>query len=267
VSNIPVCVSDASMASQSIEDRTSIIPDASLEAGLASSDLRSALRDAMQRLSTLVLTPEELAELARPFPRSDVRQLVTRSARMDYLPHILISRRLLSVLGSQWALVCTRRWVDREWETCYAEYHLVVRGVWVGDTIAGFPYQPANRQMDYADAMEGTRGIALRRLAAKNLGCGDQVWQGGDRPANDEPRPVHELPSPGQQHTPIVPHPDPYVVGCYAALRQAASEGTESLRVAWAALSIEERRRLVEELGPLKQTASDADLSKAKKAG
>lgn len=169
-------------------------------------DRSAALVAALMRAGTLVLTSEEQFRLTAPFADCDVQQRDLKYRTEAYLPHILISRRLVSVLGAgQWCLVRLKEWYDPDSSTVYGSYALVVRGVWIGDTVAGWPYNRDNKLMDYADALESCRGVALRRIAAKSLGCGDQVWdrapgqapakppENGKPPANFPSRPISQV--------------------------------------------------------------------------
>lgn len=232
-------------------------------------DRATALVAALVRAGTLVLSPEEQARLTARFPESAVlvRKLRDRSER--YLPHIEISRRLSEALGvGQWCLVRLREWYDQDTSTVYGSYALVVRGVWVGDTVAGWPYRRANSSIDYADALECCRGVALRRIAAKSLGCGDQVWEAeGGAPStkaatNSPPRPQSD-----SQSVPPVP------ADRLAALRllgdQHADGGLCRLRAWWETLSKGERIALGGKLSAWKQRAeaSDTVFQQAERSG
>lgn len=159
-------------------------------------DRSLSLMHALSRAGTLVLSEQERTILGTPFADCDVHQLQLKNRKENYIPHILISRRLNAALGAgQWCLVRLREWYDARAKTVYGSYVLIVRGVWVGDTVAGHEYQPSNPRMDYADALESTRGIALRRIAAKSLGCGDQVWVPSPSPRPAQPGNPPALPA------------------------------------------------------------------------
>lgn len=133
----------------------------------------SALAQAYAKAGTLILTKEESEALMAPFP--DEQVAVRPHDGLLYIPHILVSDRLTRVLGpGQWTMV--RRWEKFEEGVIYAEYVLIIRGVFVGEAIGGQAYQPKNPKMNYSDALEGTQGEALRRICGKRLSLGSQVW-------------------------------------------------------------------------------------------
>jgi hypothetical protein len=172
--------------------------------------------------------------------------------------------RRASVLGGEWSIVRLREWIDAQANVAYGSYVLIVRGALVADTIQGWPYQPANRDTDYGDAMESCRGAALRRMAAKScLGCGDQVWLDEEDDSVPEardqaPRPTNGTPQPdlpnGQQW------PAAHIRECYQILERAATGGTACLRACWEALHPGKKKLLEPDKAHLKLRAQEADL-------
>lgn len=222
-------------------------------------DRQTALVAALMRAGTLTLSDWERAGLAAPFPAAVVRQRKLKTRTENYIPHIQISRRLCDVLGiGQWCLIRLREWFDEPTQTVYGSYALVVRGVWVGDTVAGWPYQPANRAMDYADAMESCRGVALRRIAAKSLRCGDQVWAGDGPEPSPEPEPAAKPPT-----KPTIP---PLTPERLAGLRQIGTAkallGTVALSSWWAQLLPAERVALASSKNDWKVQAQAVDAAR-----
>jgi len=229
-------------------------------------DRMAGLLQCLMRAGTLVLSADEQAGLREPFHGALVQRLP--KGGLSYIPHIEVSRRLNAVLGTgQWCVVRLREWFDGSANIAYGSYALVVRGVWVADTVAGSPYYADNVRMDRADALEGTRGIALRRMAAKSLGCGDQVWSQARMP-EPPPPPTPPPPPPTNGKAPSTT-PPPANCPCGTVLvwlRNWAGQGTEALRRAWASLMPQQRQEQAGELSYLKQIASDVDDANEKRA-
>lgn len=136
-------------------------------------EVSEALVPAYQKASTLELTDDEIKHLMEPFPDSAVE--VRPHDGLIYIPHIHISDRLNRVIKpGKWSLVCRRHWI--EGKTMYGEYILLIRGVYVGESVGGHEYQPNNPKTNYSDTLESTAAEALRRIAGKRLSCGSQVW-------------------------------------------------------------------------------------------
>ena len=137
-------------------------------------EVAEALLPAYQKASTLELTEAEKAALTAPFDDKDVE--VRPHDGLLYIPHIVISDRLCQVFGpGKWCTVRRREWL--EGNRVYAEWVLLIRGVFVGESVGAMDYHPGNPKMNYSDALEGTRGECIRRIAGKELGCGSQVWR------------------------------------------------------------------------------------------
>jgi hypothetical protein len=223
--------------------------------------IMSGLLPALRQAGSLVLLPAEIEALRAPFPASAVRTKPSKHGPQTYIPHTEISRRLTTVLGTAWAVVRVREWIDPPTQVVYGSYCLIVRGCWIADTVAGQPYYAGNVQQDYADVLEATRGIALRRMAAKScLGCGDQAWPHDD----------------GQEQPPAMPPairmgrpamPAPMDAGAAQAIKEAYTHldqravqyGTDALKRAWEALTPEMRRALAADLPTLKARAQSTD--------
>jgi len=136
-------------------------------------EVNEALLPAYQKASELRLSDEENQALLVPFADDQVE--IRPHDGLLYIPHIHISDRLIRVLGAgQWAMVRRREWIEAN--RIYAEYVMKVRGCFVGESVGAMDYHPSNPRMNYSDALEGTRGECIRRIAAKDLGCGSQVW-------------------------------------------------------------------------------------------
>lgn len=136
-------------------------------------EVNEALLPAYQKASELKLTDAEDRELQRPFSDDEVE--IRPHDGLLYIPHIHISNRLTTTLGGgQWSMIRRREWI--EGNRIYAEFVMKVRGCYVGESVGAMDYHPNNPRMNYADALEGTRGECIRRIAAKDLACGSQVW-------------------------------------------------------------------------------------------
>jgi hypothetical protein len=57
-----------------------------------------------------------------------------------------------------------------------AEWIMIIRGVFIGESWGSQEYHPTNRQQTYADVLEATRGECIRRIAGKYLDCGGEAW-------------------------------------------------------------------------------------------
>lgn len=139
-----------------------------------SSEVGKALDPAYEKASELRLEQEEKAMLAKPFPDDAIE--IRPFDGLIYIPHIFISERLNAVLGQgEWSMVRRREFVEND--TIYAEWVLKIRGCFVGESIGAQRYQASNPKSNYSDALEGTRGEAIRRIAGKDLSCGHDVWK------------------------------------------------------------------------------------------
>lgn len=137
-------------------------------------EVNEALLPAFQKAGNLVLAKDEIERLMARFDDDKV------SARphdgLLYIEHIHIARRMNEVFGPmQWTMIRRREWCEAN--RVYAEWVMVVRGVYAGESVGAMDYHPSNPKMNYSDALEGTRGEAIRRIAGKYLSCGDQVWE------------------------------------------------------------------------------------------
>lgn len=136
-------------------------------------EISSALAPAYGRAGTLELSEEEGQRLMEAFPNSMVEKRPHDG--LFYIPHIHVSDRLTRVFGpGKWTML--RRWENIENNTIYAEWVMIIRGVYIGESVGAAQYHPNNPKQNYSDALESTRGEALRRIAAKYLACGSQVW-------------------------------------------------------------------------------------------
>lgn len=138
------------------------------------SEIAEMLAAARQKACTLELDQEERDALMAPFGDEDVE--IRPHDGLLYIPHISISGRLCKVFGpGKWCTVRRREWI--EGNRIYAEWVMLIRGVFIGESVGAMDYHPTNAKMNYSDALEGTRGECIRRIAAKELDCGSQVWR------------------------------------------------------------------------------------------
>lgn len=132
-----------------------------------------ALHAAYLKAGTLEMTDAEFDALTAPFPDECVEVLPYNG--LIYIPHIHISNRIMRVFKGKWAILRRREWFERG--TMYGEYVLIIRGVAIGESVGSAKMASGNKQIDYDDVLESTKGIALRRIAGKHLSCGSQVWE------------------------------------------------------------------------------------------
>lgn len=139
-------------------------------------EVSEALLPAYQKAATCEMTDEEIAALTAPFPDSAVE--IRPHDGLIYIPHIFISNRLNQVFKpGKWTLIRRRDWFDAPSNTMFAEYVLLIRGCFIGESIGGHPFVQNNPKQNLSDVMESTAAEALRRIAAKRLSCGSQVWE------------------------------------------------------------------------------------------
>lgn len=136
-------------------------------------EVSEALLPAYQKASTLELSDGEVEALMAPFPDEIVE--CRPHDGLLYIPHIHVSDRLNRIFKpGKWALIRRREWFDGG--TMFAEYVMVIRGCYVGESIGGHPYVKSNPKTNYSDVLESTAAEALRRICGKRLSCGSQVW-------------------------------------------------------------------------------------------
>lgn len=145
----------------------------------------TVLHTAIQRASTLVLTPEQDAALNEDFPDEAFKPGASGKEHLIYIEHAFLRDRFNSVLGrGQWSMVRTRPHWAEEFRTAkglsatriYAEAALLIKGCYVGEAIGDMVYYPNNDSQNYGDAAEGAMTAAFRRCA-KNFGVGLQAWK------------------------------------------------------------------------------------------
>jgi hypothetical protein len=136
-------------------------------------EINEALMAAYRAAGTLKMTPEEVAKLTAPFPKSVLARIPTKGH--TYIPHIFISQRLTQVFGpGQWTMI--RRQEKMQGNEIMAEWIMIIRGVFIGESWGSQEYHPNNRQQTFADVLEATRGECIRRIAGKYLDCGGEAW-------------------------------------------------------------------------------------------
>lgn len=137
---------------------------------------------AYQKASTLQLSDEEIEQLRKPFADEEIQ---IHANGYCYVEHMSIRERLNDVLGpGQWCHL--ERWHSTELieapdpkDNCirvYCSNVLLIRGHLVGETVTDGTYYPKNKRGSMSDALESAMSDGLRRIAAKHLGCGSQVW-------------------------------------------------------------------------------------------
>lgn len=135
-------------------------------------EINAILMAAYLKAGQLVMTTEETQKLTAEFPRACMER---RENRFVYIPHIHISRRLTEVFGpGQWTMIRRREWIIGN--QVNAEWVMIIRGHFVGESIGSQEYHPSNPRQNFADVLEATRGECIRRIAGKYLGCGGEAW-------------------------------------------------------------------------------------------
>jgi hypothetical protein len=166
------------------------VPPAITAGGTTSAQARvdsvsRTMDNAMNKASTLVLSPEEVAALKADFPDDAFKPGAAGKESLIYIEHAHLRDRLDSALGmGQWALLRTRPHWAEEFVTqknekatrIYADCCLLVRGCMVAEAIGDMVYYPNNASQNYGDAAEGAVTAAFRRCA-KQFGVGLQAWK------------------------------------------------------------------------------------------
>lgn len=141
---------------------------------------------AYAKASELKLTPEEDAALAADFPDEAFRPGASGDQQLIYIEHAFLRDRLNDVIGrGAWAIVVRSKWTEayktstgKDAVHVYSEVMLMVRGCFVAEAVGEMDYYPNNPKTTYADAIEGSKTAAFRRLA-KDFGIGLQAWKKG----------------------------------------------------------------------------------------
>lgn len=155
-------------------------------------EINAVLQPAYLKAGTLQLTPEESAKLTAKFPRSCMDR---KMGKFLYIPHIFISQRLCEVFGpGQWTMI--RRDQRMEGNMIMAEWVMIIRGVYIGESWGAQEYHPNNAQQTYADVLEATRGECIRRIAGKYLSCGEEAWDPAVQKAMDYQKTRERLEAP-----------------------------------------------------------------------
>lgn len=135
--------------------------------------LEALLIPAYRNASKLKLKATERRKLMKPFP-GDAFEI--RPDGIVFIPHIFLSSRLNQVFNpGEWMLVCRKHWEDENSRSVRAEYTLIIRGCAIGEAMGEHFFDAMSGK--YGDALESTRAEALRRICAKTLSCGEQIWQ------------------------------------------------------------------------------------------
>ena len=199
----------------------------------------TVLHTAIQRASTLVLTPEQDAALNEDFPDEAFKPGASGKEHLIYIEHAFLRDRFNAVLGrGQWSMVRTRPHWAEEYRTAkglsatriYAEAALLIKGCYVGEAIGEMTYYPNNESQNYGDAAEGAMTAAFRRCA-KNFGVGLQAWKKDfstgwqQRQRTGAPRPAQQAPAPTAPAQ--APQPKP------AATTQQVTGGATSKTREW----------------------------------
>lgn len=197
-------------------------------------EINSALAPAYAKAGTLEMTTTESEGITAPFPDEIVEKRPHDG--LFYIPHIHVSDRLTRIFGpGQWTML--RRWERIEANNIYAEWVMIIRGVYIGESIGAAQYHPNNPKQNYSDALESTRGEAIRRIAGKYLACGSQVWDPSYcRRRNGTPAPKATTVQPPKVATKAITAP---------AKPHVETEATE-----------EQRTKMVALLDPVRQEAT-----------
>lgn len=168
-----------------IGELSSIKPAAMTPAQARVESVARTMDAAMNRASTLTLTPEENAALEADFPDEAFKPGAAGKQDLIYIEHAFLRDRFNAVIGrGQWALLRTRPHWAEEFRTAkgveavrlYADCALLIRGCMVAEAIGEMTYYKNNDSQNYGDAAEGAVTAAFRRCA-KNFGVGLQAWK------------------------------------------------------------------------------------------
>lgn len=225
---------------------------------------------AIQRASTLVLTPEESRALQADFPDEAFKSGAAGKERLLYIEHAFLRDRLNEVLGiGQWSLIPRSRWTE-EFSTqkgqkgirIYTEAMLLVRGCFVAEAIGDMDYYPGNAQTNYGDAVEGSKSAAFRRCS-KEFGVGLQAWkkdwcEGWWQRRNNPRQPQPAKQDPSKQEPPKTPD-------WIKNLEHAATVGLSAYETAWKQLTKEQRLDVgLDHHSKLKAIAVESDDKKVR---
>ena len=153
-------------------------------------EVHKIIEAGMEKAGTLVLTEAERTALTAHFPDAVVELKRDDSGkRFAYIPHIYISNRLCDVFGpGGWTIIRRQmKAIEKEQRTragkvllvteISAEWVMIVRGVYIGESWGQGIFYPNNPIQSFRDVIEGTRGECIRSIAAKYLNCGSQPWE------------------------------------------------------------------------------------------
>lgn len=138
--------------------------------------IAAALLPAYQSASGLKITKTEAKQLMKPFPEKEIEIMANGSI---FLPHIFLSERLNQVFGPcAWSLVEVSKKINEDEGHVMADYVLLIRKCYVGQASGEFntSAMEASGQAKLSDALEATKGSALRRIC-KQLSCGNELWK------------------------------------------------------------------------------------------
>lgn len=217
------------------------------------------LGKAIERASTLILTPEESKALKADFPDECFRPGAAGKDNLIYIEGPHLRQRLDDVIGiGQWALVRQSRWTDDAGKgtIVYVDMALIVRGCYVTDAIGDMTYYPGNAMTNFGDAVEGAESAALRRCA-KKMGIGLQAWSKTwcegwwARRRNAAKVYAEQQLHPQQQQTTDIRGP------ALAKLEAAAAIGRKEMSEVWESLSKAERQACAPDKERLKTKAGE----------
>lgn len=136
--------------------------------------IAAALILAYQNASGLKISKQEKKELMKPFPDKEVEIAANGSI---FIPHIYLSERLNQVFNPcAWSLVEVSKKINEDEGHVWADYILLVRKCYVGQASGEFKVDAMGGQGKVSDALEATKGSALRRIC-KQLSCGHELWK------------------------------------------------------------------------------------------
>ncbi len=215
------------------------------------------LAKAIERASTLSLTPEESKLLKAEFADECFRPGAAGKENLIYIEGTHLRNRLDEVLGiGQWALVPRSRWTDDAGKgtIVYIEAMLIVRGCYITEAIGDMTYYPGNAMTNFGDAVEGAESACLRRCA-KKMGIGLQAWsktwcEGWWARKRDAAK-GHAR----QQAEPAQQQPSNQKPDCLARLETAAAVGLAEMSSCWERLTKDERKTCAPHKDRLKQVA------------
>lgn len=143
-----------------------------VENGLPDALKSNVMQKIIDTASTLEFIDEEEKIIYAPVDETTVE---IRPDGMIYLPWIEYQERLRRAFHTKFAFVQIGE-IQKNDNQIYIELVLMIKGKFAGRAIGEQDYQPDNRTMTYADAIEGAKSNARMRCC-KDIGMFSDLWR------------------------------------------------------------------------------------------